>query len=375
MQTGSTKIIGLRIDPLDVLAFRDGRPFDTGSMAKCGLPMPQALAGALRTALLEKHGCNFQKFAEKFKNGASFLEAVTAAGAPEWIARTTFRGPWLARIKEDDLCVYVSAPANLQKEKEGNDFHVLNPLSDVIAPGWNPPEGECGMLPLWPNTPKRTERIKGLLSMKGLAFYLKGKPIERDHIILNENAEKERVLFGFDERTGIGIDPDSLSAEEGLIYGIGFLSLNKDVCFYAEAVLPTDEAADLFKEIGTIFLGGEGRKAVLSVINRVKWPEETPSKPEDKPLVLLTTPAFFTACWKPAVLNDKLVAAAVPGYVPISGWDLARGGPKPTRFAVSAGSVFFMKCGEQKLPEVLTDQDEDQLMGYGCYLKGVWRDE
>ena len=40
--------IGLKIDPLDVLFFRDGRPFGAAIRASGRLPNPQTLAGALR---------------------------------------------------------------------------------------------------------------------------------------------------------------------------------------------------------------------------------------------------------------------------------------------------------------------------------------
>ena len=51
--------VGLCIDPLDVLFFRDGRPFDAASRAYGGLPLPRTIAGALRTALLASEGFDF----------------------------------------------------------------------------------------------------------------------------------------------------------------------------------------------------------------------------------------------------------------------------------------------------------------------------
>ena len=69
------------------------------------------------------------------------------------------------------------------------------------------------------------------------------------------------------------------------------------------------------------------------------------------------------------------MAAAVPGAVAVSGWDLARGGPKRTRFAAAAGSVYFLKALPENLPETLSDNPEDGAQGWGCYVKGVWLDE
>src|SRR5260370_1121735 len=51
--------IGLRLDPLDTLFFRDGRPFDAASRASGGLPLPQTFAGAVRTYLLARAGFDF----------------------------------------------------------------------------------------------------------------------------------------------------------------------------------------------------------------------------------------------------------------------------------------------------------------------------
>ena len=51
--TAAPSRIGIRIEPMDVLMFRDGRPFEATSRVSTGQPTPQTLAGAMRTALLE----------------------------------------------------------------------------------------------------------------------------------------------------------------------------------------------------------------------------------------------------------------------------------------------------------------------------------
>jgi CRISPR/Cas system CMR-associated protein Cmr3 (group 5 of RAMP superfamily) len=58
----------------------------------------------------------------------------------------------------------------------------------------------------------------------------------------------------------------------------------------------------------------------------------------------------------------------------VSGWDLARCGPKPARFAAAAGSVYFLHQLPTNLPEVLSDLKEDRQQGWGCYAQGVWTD-
>src|SRR5207245_1405614 len=91
--------VGLCLSPLDVLFFRDGRPFGAASRVTSGLPTPQVFAGAVRTALLEKYGCSF----EKLRRAGTF-EQIFSAVFPEqaWIGRVKFRGPWLCRLPDGE---------------------------------------------------------------------------------------------------------------------------------------------------------------------------------------------------------------------------------------------------------------------------------
>ncbi len=112
----STARIGLCLEPLDVLFFRDGRPFAAATRATSGQPVPQTLAGAVWTALLTKFGCDFERLAEEVRR-RPIREAVLAAGTPEWLVEVSVRGPWLARSSVTDgdgPDVLVPAPAMLQ---------------------------------------------------------------------------------------------------------------------------------------------------------------------------------------------------------------------------------------------------------------------
>src|SRR5205085_6877694 len=137
-----------RLEPLDVLFFRDGRPFTAASHGSSGLPSPQTLAGAFRTALLERAGCDFSKLAD----GATFGEAVErgCAAAHHWIGKARCRGPWFARTSKSsqELEVLVPTPANLHGPKKGvhGPLVRLAPLASPL-PGWQPPLDK--MRPLW----------------------------------------------------------------------------------------------------------------------------------------------------------------------------------------------------------------------------------
>ena len=74
--------LGLRLDPLDVLFFRDGRPFGESTRAEGSLPVPQTLAGALRTALLTRAGFDLR---------------LSAGGARQRLADPSWRRCGMAR--------------------------------------------------------------------------------------------------------------------------------------------------------------------------------------------------------------------------------------------------------------------------------------
>ncbi|WP_428937274.1 type III-B CRISPR module-associated protein Cmr3 [Fontivita pretiosa] len=369
------KTMGFCMQPLDVLFFRDGRPFTGSERSVSGLPLPQTFAGAIRTALLRAAGCDFGRLKQELERGKSFDQAVQAACTQEhhWIGQLAVRGPWLARRNNatDNLEVLVPVPANLHQEKykHTGPLRRLTPLPREQLPGWNPPQDQQDLRPLWLKHLSSTEPAAGYLTPQGLARFL------GDESVLSEDLVAADELFGLDYRTGIGIAPDRLVAEESQIFGRGFLALEKDVYLYAEIEMPSDAPDGLFDQVKTLTLGGEARHVTLKRLpSPFTWPNKSPNA-KQKPLILLATPCPFEAGWKPRILDGQLVAAAVPGSLAFSGWDLARGGPKPTRFAVPAGSVYFLKSLPNNWQPGLAESDEDRRQGWGYCLTGVWTDE
>jgi CRISPR-associated protein Cmr3 len=209
------------------------------------------------------------------------------------------------------------------------------------------------------------------LTAEGLKRFLFGI------VVTTEDIVPRSELFDLDYRTGIGISPDRLVAEDSQIFGRGFLALKPGIALYAEIGLPGDVADDSpLDELSPLPLGGEGRHVVVERLTApFDWPAAHPVGNNQKPLVLLTTPSAFQAGWRPRALDGRLVAAAVPGSLAFSGWDLARGGPKPTRFAVPAGSTYFLESIPIEWPQTLAESDEERQQGWGCYLTGVWTDD
>jgi CRISPR-associated protein Cmr3 len=171
------------------------------------------------------------------------------------------------------------------------------------------------------------------------------------------------------------MDSERNATRPGELFALGFLALRENISFYAEVVLPADHPSSAFSQEVLLPFGGEGRKVALSPLPKpFPWPRLTPRKGHH-PLILLTTPAIFSpGKWYPSCFAGKVMAAAVPSPIAISGWDLAKGGPKPTRFAAPAGSTFFLNDELTSLPAALGDDEEDQLQGWGCFIQGEWHD-
>jgi len=350
--------VGLCIEPLDVLFFRDGRPFDAAARVITGLPAPQVLVGAVRTVLLEKYGCNFVDLGMKQKKGISFADALPES--LRWIADLRFRGPWLAKIPTRDSQmipdVFLPMPntVHTDKKRAGDVVRVLRPLAE-LPPGW------CESLrPLWLNGTEPTDLATGFIDAIGLADFLNNRTPAKRNLHLSSE------FFEFDHRTGIGIDMTRMVTGDGEIFGIGLLSMKSEFGFYAEVELPIKIRDDPFAGIEFVAFGGEGKRARLKTVSQFNFPSAT-STPASKRFLLLTTPCLASGGGVPTQLTN-CIAAAVNSPVAFSGWDIARSAPKPTRFAIPAGSVYFFDTIDLPNPN-LTDE-----LGFGCYLEGVWTD-
>ena len=111
-----------------------------------GLPLPQTLAGAIRTALLRGVACDFAKM----KGAPTFVEAVERACPKQhqWIGQLSIRGPWLARrrTEPDSIEVLVPAPAILQGEKDQRSKRAPPPCASAYqpTPRLGPATGQSG---------------------------------------------------------------------------------------------------------------------------------------------------------------------------------------------------------------------------------------
>jgi CRISPR-associated protein Cmr3 len=345
----------LVLTPLDLLFFRDGRPFDAAAQVRSGLPQTQTVTGAVRSWLLARAGCDFAHLAEDIARGATFVQACAAQGnAVAHIGRLRFRGPWFSR---DGASPLLPVPATLRRRKERNDtnFIRLDPLQKPL-PGWR---SDHGLQPLWYKGNDRLEAVAGYLTLDGMAEFLRGDVPSPEALVTAGQ------LYAEDRRISVAISPQQLSALEGQIFSVGFLALKPNVSLLVEIDAPAEM---ILPEQGVIRLGGEGRQVhLLALPNPIPWPRATPK--QGRKLFVLTTPVVFADGWKPQALAP--LAAAVPAPMAVSGWDMARGGPKPTRFAVPAGAVYFVNDTSTAAAEAFRD-GEDAASGAGHTLEGAW---
>jgi CRISPR-associated protein Cmr3 len=366
--------IALRLDPLDTLFFRDGRPFDAASRASSGLPMPKTLAGALRTYLLARAGFDLAGLAhERRANPAENVrDVLLRLKAPREVVDLRFRGPWLALAGDNDTVEpLLPVPANLGVEGEGRTWHRSDPLRERL-PGWD----DAGdLLPLWRRGGPDAKRAEGFLTPAGVsAFLAGGLPGKNDWLAPDD-------LFGFDQRTGIEIDAGTLTAAEGRIYGIRLLALRprverdgphhgKEVCLCAE-VLGAGAVQLMFPD--PLPLGGEGRHVRVRRLDRLQsWTQSEPGT--NRSLWLLASPAFLPGPRALPVVPppSRLVAAASGAPLAVSGWDVARGGPHRTRFSTPAGGVYFVEGPFSPPQDSFCADPEDVAQGWGFVLRGTW---
>ncbi len=396
--------IGLMLDPLDTLFFRDGRPFGAGTRASGGLPNPQTLAGALRTALLAHNGFDFAKFAslcrsagsgarkcrnEHASQGSALENALREAGAPSWVVRARFRGPWLALFDSDDAAQpLLPTPWTLFRDGDraaGERWSRADPLEKCELPGWSPPAD--AMLPLWHSGSPDAKRPGGFLTPDGIKRFLAGGEPADEHWL------REDELFGFDPRTGIAVDADTFTAAEHMLYTISLLALkpkidsqraefaDRRIGFYCELIVSAESEPNAQAALPDLVpFGGEGRYVRSTKIKTYDWKTlsaET-NRESSRAMWLLATPGLFQdgdgkSTWRPNVGSAQLVAAASPNPIAVSGWDVARCGPKPTRFGVPAGSVYYTEGIESFPHESMCHDPEDVAQGWGFALKGVWK--
>lgn len=318
--------LALRLEPQDLLFCRDGRPIVAGEGAAAGssLPSPQVLAGAIRTFVLRQRG--------ELKEGKASDEAI------QKVLNIRVRGPIL--MDKDGPLIPMPADVVGEKSKHGSEAkHLarLRPWPDF--PGWIAPPNIPKAQALWTNhlvpdgqnnkhRPGELSPQTGFLTWKGFEKWLRGETPGKDDL------KHQSDLWETEVRTQVALKPDTATAEDGKLLSTHYLRLKKDISLYAEV-----EGADELPKDFLLGLGGDRRQVRVSQTKQVF---NNLPKPAQKACALAITPTILESGLNcPVNWQSMCTGLAINGADPISGWDLAKSCPKPVRWAIRAGAVWF----------------------------------
>ena len=379
----------LELTPLAPLHFGDGRPFalsegDETHARSLVLPLPHTLANTVRTQVALASGVDFRS--------AAALRQLH--GVPVY-------GPLLFQ----------------------NDKPLFPSPLDAL---FSPERGAPRLQPLrpWKAGKGRTDLPEGLLPLRPQQAVKAGSAPafwQREDIRhwLNDGRAPGRPSSGREPpeevRTHVRIDTERGAAAEGMLYSVAYRSYeildkkDKAYTFRFYTLRARARIEDGIEPQPLGFLGGERRPVHLRALEGLSnnwWdaPEEIRDlfasadaflKADKLVRLVLATPALFEDGWRPGWLEKsgsgakhlprglskvklRLVAAAVGRRQPVSGWSLRENRPKPVRWAVPAGSVYFFEVEDGDPAAVLeswlrpvSDLEQDRKDGFGLALWGV----
>lgn len=358
------------IEPLDVLFLRGNKLFgDPGSHGESLVPpWPSAAAGALRSQLLTHDGTDLRAFAQGRLEHPSL-------GTPQVPGSFALTGFTLARqLAGGGVQTLHALPADLvvtEKDHpvDGPELHIQN-----LRP-WAPSHGlqsssRFAKLPVLAETERRKAASGLWLTQAGWQKYLHGQlPDPATDLI------KTSALWAIDSRVGIGLNADTLSADDGKLFTAQAVAFQRGVGFVASwrgAKLPPQ---------GTLRLGGDGRAASSQTIEHTLPHADLPAiASQGRCRIVLTSPGLFAQGWLPNGftrqsdgshwlnlhgVRARLVCATVPRSETISGWDLARWQPKAALRAAPAASVYWLDQ-LQATPEALGKLAESGFWSEAC---------
>ncbi|HHW01215.1 MAG TPA: type III-B CRISPR module-associated protein Cmr3 [Thermoanaerobacterales bacterium] len=357
----------IKIEALDTLFFRDGKPFTMGSETWAnGIfpPPPSVIYGALRSAY----------FAENIG------ELPKAKTKEDPTANLKIKGMFLSIGGS----IYYPLPLDCVKEKNNSEDKCAFMLSldenNVIS--------SCvtQMLLKSPDNIEVETVEGGVLDHLCFEDYLS---LRRKNFFYKEISEY--VLL--EPKIGIGRNKQTLTTdpENGRLYRVGMNRLASRMKTDRETEtlsLVVDFTRLKLPESGFLRLGGEGKAAFYSQIQDLDIAKPAGLKGMRFKLVL-TTPAIFEHGWLPRWLDNeklegeyegirlKLLTAVVGKYLTIGGFDIKDKQPKPMWRAVPPGSVYYFElCDEGDIAEVVnvfnykSISDYSPEEGYGIAFVG-----
>lgn len=388
------------IEPHDPLIVRDGKPFDPNPGARASslaFPFPSTTTGGLRT----RAGLN---------TGGVFDIKKTSD-----VKKINVCGPLLVQLKSDT------------QDSQVEDWLVPAPLDALLLDDEGKKQTICKQLvPL--QTEKTYTNLEGL-SLVGLQQYDPKKPSknapkywywkEFEPWLLNPSEVDGKPIplkLGHngpqrEYRTHISVDAEGLVAKEGALFQTSGLEFTftpgkqearlNEAKRLALAVIVENNDTGLTIREGLGSFGGERRTVVWRkseseiLTNLLTCPElirkQIIRQKEKACRIILLTPAYFEEGYRPQWLREEskntgvnldLKAIAIQRPQVVSGWDLEKRGPKPSRRLAPAGTVLFLKLEgsdeavgrwlSKTWMQCISDRPEDRNDGFGLAVLGTW---
>lgn len=358
----------------DGLVLRDGKPFGEHGTHAGGFlewPMPQTLAGMLRTAIGQQRGRDYFTGPEKETNieeilqltlRAAFPVAFEASGLPKPLFPTP--SDLFFTNSEDKLKMTMASYAPLQ-ESEGT----LSPFATPLLTCWETNEKPSSDTPIWLYQDVFmkyvAEDLPGIASPEDLS---PGRPIteELQHNAIAVNGTSDDGKLYRTRNLYLDAQHAGIKSKQKTRLGI-----------YLE--LEHHREAD--KLPGSAYLGGERRTVCFAS----EWQEVLPECPavfaEQRYLKLVLATHGDFGGWAPDWLlksadgewalcpgtdfGVRLKTAIIPRWQAVSGWDYAKRGPKAMKKLVPPGSVYLIECKDPAQSQAVAERLWAQSIGDG----------
>lgn len=358
----------IKIEALDTLFFKDGKPFSMGEESWAdGIfpPPPSVICGALRTAWFAQNPEEFNK----------------ANSADDPTNSLMIKGIYFEYGNE----IYFPLPLDLVKKKNEKDLksYPLNKSKEINLSNSSAPDNN-----LTSGFDDEIESIDGgIIPLGSFERYLNSAETQFYYKSLSDIVLSE-------PKVGIGRENQTRTSSEGKLYRVGMRRLEETRKFMSQPnkiFLVIEYEGITLADSGFIKLGAEGKIAafhkydkIISLNNKNKSSGNNEKKSDTIFKFYLLTPAIFEDGWKPnltknAILKDlklDFITACIGKPVNIGGFDMQKKTPKTMYKAVPPGSVFYFKTSKpfdevfnalngKSISEIKTDKE-----GYGIGFVG-----
>ncbi len=349
------------LEAVDVLFFRDGRPFNAGEDHHAVgrfPPPPSVLQGVFRSHYLVQRGVPVD----------DEDRVSQAVGDASQYNGLRMGAPLLAREDgEGRLIRYFPTPADACLADEGGRIQprlVRRSSGQRLAA-----YGLKRLLFAPPDSQPSKGDLGGYLSESDFAAYF--------HESRAVHTIADTALYEREARLGIELEAHSRSTQQGRLYEAEFVRPRAGVGLLVEM----DGLAG-FAERGVMRAGGEGRALRYRAVQPPEFAVRLARAGDLLPAsfkVYFLSPAWFEEGWKPKDWGQffdgkvELLAAAIGGFQALGGYDLLNKSQKPASRWLPAGSVYYFRSeGRVTLRQSAFTQRGAEI-GYGQTVIGEWK--